>query len=104
MAMRMIPMVCVLALTGLHATEAEARRLRLRFGVTPSVALPAVAAPVAAVARPEASPEPAEAPAPRLRVAQPVSAPPPAPPVKVAGPWCAGNRVVGSGAGFCELN
>lgn len=101
MAMRMIPAVCcALALTALHATEAEARRLRLRFGISPAVALPVAAAPVAAAVLPAASAEP---PAPRPRIAQPVQVTPAAP-VKVAGPWCVTNRVVGSGAGFCELN
>ncbi|WP_375462578.1 hypothetical protein [uncultured Methylobacterium sp.] len=97
------------------AAEARFRGLRLRVGSSvarpPSPLVrqpertaagsPILLAPV--VLAPSRKPEP--------RAPQPETGEAPAPerapvqhPVHVAGPWCASNRVVGAGVGFCELN
>lgn len=82
------------------ASDAEARGRRRSFvafaATTParSTAAPAAAGTETAPARP-----------PLLRPILPVPAPhAEVKPVRTAGPWCANRRVVGSGAGFCEIN
>lgn len=108
------------------SAEARARGFRLRFGIGPAAAR----TPASVPARPAATDVPillpvatphtvsAASPQPELRVSQaeggeappmagttaPEKAKPAPPPVRVAGPWCAPDRIVGAGVGFCQVN
>lgn len=112
------------------SAEARARGFRLRFGIGPAAARTPTLIPVRMPDRPAAAGVPvplpvsspqtvsAASPQPELRVsraeggeAPPMAgttatekAKPASPPVRVAGPWCAPDRIVGAGVGFCQVN
>lgn len=103
------------------AAEARFRGLRLRLGgpiarpPSPSVrppeptvtaGSPILLAPIL-VPRRKLEPQAAQADAGGAADPAPARAPekaPIRPTVQVAGPWCASNRIVGAGVGFCEVN
>lgn len=80
--------------------EARGRRRSVRAAMV-TVPAPGVPGPTSAAT------ESVPARPPLLRPILPVLAPAPtgrAGPVRTAGPWCGNRRVVGTGAGFCEIN
>ncbi len=103
-------------------SSAEARGFRLRLGVGSAVAETSAPAPPRAIERLAAAiPLPIAAAAPRVSPGverpEPVAAltpvlvapasertKPSSQPVRVSGPWCPSDRIVGAGAGFCQIN
>ena len=121
----------ILTLAATSSTaEARARGFGLRFGLGTAAARTPAPVPARMPERsagagvpillPVALPQTASAATrqPEVRVSQtgggaarpvagaiaPEKAKPALPPVRVAGPWCAPDRIVGAGVGFCEVN